>query len=448
MLTEVDRKKKCDGEAPSCRACRRLGLSCAGYGPELLWEDDARRDGMRRRGPRGVVRLPLLAWPSTSFPGGPLNAARALLWDQYIHRFCNVFPSYPGRQSPFFSVLATRARQSAMVLEALLAVSGAQTWGQTWGHDAAALQYEMLQAKQRALAGCRQMLGRLDGADETDGADDQLVDLLATAVLLLLHEKFCGAAQGNWQPHLTFINHVFSSTRLRRLLGAGLSDAHADPVLAAAVRFLHGLFTYNDLVASTSLRQPPLSRFYIDGLREHKTDAHSQYRFPHLIARISAGDTSLRAAEIRQWSGRMDWFPSVPATAEELGSQASLPSDQADIAELYRDAAMAYYEQQQQQTTPAVHSLVVAMRRVRRLPASSPWANALLWPISILAPHLPRALAAERQYVCERLDALERRFHMKQFSCVKQMLVGVWREADRPLESAASRPAEHAILQG
>ncbi|KAI8713696.1 hypothetical protein NCS52_01214900 [Fusarium sp. LHS14.1] len=45
-----NRRKKCDSVSFPCGNCRRLGLDC-NTETKLVWEDDSRRQGMKRRGP-------------------------------------------------------------------------------------------------------------------------------------------------------------------------------------------------------------------------------------------------------------------------------------------------------------------------------------------------------------------------------------------------------------
>jgi hypothetical protein len=51
------RKKKCDDVSIPCHICRRLGLQC-NRKTKIIWEDDPRRDGMRRRGPYTSTKKP------------------------------------------------------------------------------------------------------------------------------------------------------------------------------------------------------------------------------------------------------------------------------------------------------------------------------------------------------------------------------------------------------
>lgn len=53
----MHRKKRCDGRHPTCSNCEQLQIQCGGYKTKVIWEDDAIRRGMRRRGPTKAKQL-------------------------------------------------------------------------------------------------------------------------------------------------------------------------------------------------------------------------------------------------------------------------------------------------------------------------------------------------------------------------------------------------------
>ncbi|OAL20811.1 hypothetical protein AYO22_08439 [Fonsecaea multimorphosa] len=445
---------------------------------------------------------------------GRFSPGRSYLWDQYLNRFCRTFPSYAGPQNPFLSVLVPMALQSNMLFEALIAMSGAQTWGSA----SLELREETLEAKHNALKACRELLNgptcshisrsrterdaigsvAVSSGSSTNGSitmDTQLIVLLATVTMLLLYEKFTGEGEKNWKPHLNFINHVFALTDIPR--GSNKFNI--------AMCFLHGLFTYNDLVGSTSLRSAPLSTFYVQACEADPTYGSSHatsipsphpplgsvdrqnwltcsdrggrrfgaYQFPSMIARISSGDTSLSMTDIIQWDGRMDWFPSFCLKDNESCYLANRESHEeaSIIVELYRKTAMIYYEQRllrdHQQITLSTTPLrrtaqrghgkggesdlpysqhIRAIELIKLIPAHSPYENSLLWPISIIAPDLQYHHTAERQYLFKKLEWLERRFQMKQFHCMRQFLRDFWTRADE--SHALKDMISFSMLQG
>ena len=202
----VQRKKKCDGTGAPCQNCSRLGLSCETQ-TKLVWEDDARRVGMSRRGPsllkngvslqfknRVVLRksqstppfnqdgpskgrfipksdqrplegsptalgplshlTPLVQYQQLSAYPRSLDQTESLLLEQYVQRFSREYPTCSGPNNPFPSVLLPLAMESSVVLDSLLSLSGAQRWE----HDWAPMEQESLKLRQRALRGCRELL--------------------------------------------------------------------------------------------------------------------------------------------------------------------------------------------------------------------------------------------------------------------------------------------------
>jgi hypothetical protein len=169
----------------------------------------------------------------------------------------------------------------------------------------------MLKTREKALRGCRMLLMRLYGpadvgsqltkVDTTLSTSDDVIDLFASCMLLLLSEKLAGEGEENWSPHLSFIASLCSHTGSRVF-----------PSRDEGSQFLLSLFSYNDLVRSTSLQAPTMSDFYLRGTSSamQPGPTMSRFTFPKLIARISAGDTTVTDADIAAWDGKMTWFPS------------------------------------------------------------------------------------------------------------------------------------------
>lgn len=74
-----------------------------------------------------------------------------------------------------------------------------------------------------------------------------------------------------------------------------------------------------------------------------------------------------------------------------------------------------------------------AARLVQQLPEGSVFENALLWPIGIVARELTYESAVEREYILCRLRSLERRFQMKHFRRVQEILLKHWRKIDKEM---------------
>ncbi|KAH8667725.1 fungal-specific transcription factor domain-containing protein, partial [Ilyonectria robusta] len=536
-----NRKKKCDSVVFPCNNCARLGLACERE-TRLVWEDDTRRAGMKRRGPpkpsthpkqhqesvstrsknsprpeeteakfkslsnipaasgtiKAVVRFTshhsasrlrsISAWPFD------LDEIEHRLLDHYIQRFSRTYPTCSGPTNPFLRIFLPLSMQSRTVLDALLALSGVQSWE----NGSFAYPSMMLKLRQRALRGCMQLITSL--ADHAQPEDrilaqasiidptaqttttevgithkDNFMRLLASCVLLMLYEKLAGEGEKNGSPHLQF----FARTVPNRLVLAIATESAAntnstDNPSHDAFQFLSNLFLYNDLVQSTSLGTPTLSKFYLGETPLDHLDGIGRFYFPHLIARISTGDLSVTDTDIAAWDGRLDWFPSFALDPPEkrhfherlpvsdkiialepqfrqLGdfTRPSEWKEQGLISELYRVAATVYRKQyavRHQTTVSDVISAKMddqdgcmgnlpswAAQLIDILPLGSLFENALLWPIGIAAKELTADHAEERTCIMTKLESLERRFKMKNFYCVKQSLVKSWMMKDMGL---------------
>lgn len=413
-----------------------------------------------------------------------LTIHESFLLDHYVQRFSRTYPTFSGPSNPFLSILLPLATQHHAVMSAVLALSGAQFEGHT---DTGILK-ATLRARHRALEDCRALLHCLSSItnqncrnfSNASGMEiSQTTDILCTlacCICLLLYEKIVGDGKANWMPHLNFLAQVFD-----RLEVPGnnqiLQSIKSGDQQKAAFDFIHHLFLYNDLVHSTARRTSTLSTFYLRSLTEcevvymaqlptntiqtpserhvNKT-AHSRFYYPYLVAKISAGDENVSDACIDAWDGRLDWLPSLSV----LGLQDSLkllpttrgkwrteknnlqtpnefdPHQNSLTIAIYCETAKVYLRQclrcqQGHATTPqsglapvdlACHTTFL----ISQLPHGSGYESSLLWPIGIIGPELTLAKSTERQYLLDRLRALEQRFQMKHFQRVREALVEGW----------------------
>jgi hypothetical protein len=194
------------------------------------------------------IELSLFTLPVWPFE---LDATESVLLDHYIQRFSKTYPTFSGPDSPFLTVLLPLSTRSRVVLSSLLALSGVQTWQ----NGSFGMGEGMLKMRQKALHGCRMLLTRLckpthvdpqstesTKFDTTLPTSDDVINLFASCMLLLLYEKLAGEGEENWSPHLSFIASLCSHTGSRVFLTRD-----------GAFQFLLSLFSYNDLVRSTSL---------------------------------------------------------------------------------------------------------------------------------------------------------------------------------------------------
>lgn len=399
------RKKKCDSTEVPCGNCRKLGLRCDRM-MRLVWEEDQRRVGMKKRGPakhskdhpnesstpengsrdevngsagslfahrpgagthldaaschalelRSTVEHPKVLSPHS------LDSVESILLEHYIGCFSRTYPTFCGPTNPFLSVLLPIAMQSRMVLDSLLTVSGARIWD----YGSSGMERETLKVRQRALRGCREVLERYSPnprsvtgptnsvmlqhpakapAENIDVAD--FLPVLTSCTLFVFYDMLRG--EDSFKPHLQFIDWLFRGHFLSFTNGS-----HKHP-MASEVRFLYNCFLYNDLVMSTSLRIPTASDFYVRAVScifedpfptETIQDQQSRYYFPSLIARISAQDTTITEADIEAWNGRLDWLPSLCLVDfHDARTDGEALNDRDIISQLYRITAKIYRRQ-------------------------------------------------------------------------------------------------------
>ena len=535
-VAERHRKKKCDSETFPCNNCTRLQLTCESQ-TRLVWEDDSRREGMRRRGPpslkkahetraesqlvadsargpqnfqvttlgddqfeRAMTLEPVQSWDRSISPlncnPSPTNLPphESMLLDHYIQRFSRTYPTCSGPTNPFVSVFLPLAMQNPVVLDSLLALSGAQTWNE-YGFT---MERTTLRLRQRALAGFQNLLTQsnpvpnevnLQPAGTTYGnmSEENFLLISASCILFLLFEKIVGEGKANWLPHLQFMSRLFRTFFRQR------TGSNTGPILHSlrnpeAFQFIHHLFLYNDLVHATSRGTATLSDYYLQ-LEQGPLSVWSNglpfspeilpsapqhdntLAFPHLIARISAGDENVTDADITAWDGRVQWLPSYSLNAMQTQREAldlmpvmavylqrpNPPLTSSDeewlISDLYRVTANIYRIQMSRKRTGTLQSTAdtgtlacQAIQFVLQLPDGSPFENALLWPIGIIAKELTRNHLAERNVILNRLQVLERRFQMRHFERARAAFQRMWRRKDEGEEEQVEK--EELLLFG
>ena len=425
------------------------------------------------------------------------DATESLLLQNYVQRFSRVYPTCSGPGNPFLSILLPLAMRNDVVLDSLLALSGAQRWNDNW----APMEKESLKLRQRALRGCRELLVNDHFGSSSQKPDSthhrsavparvgatsrqNLLFLLTSSVLFLLYEKVSG--EPTWKPHIEFIAQFFE--RSMNLLSI---DPETSPRATEAIRFLHDIFVYNDLVRSTSTQTAPLSKFYLSAIRPNGSEcfmskllspatnsqapSRSRYYFPNLIARLSSGDETVSESDIDAWDGSMSWLPSFALdksrgdeknSSSRLRSGTGIANDCEVTSELYQVSLRIYRLQVLgrrwiNQPRPAVddkggdsevlqqlagyaHSLMDLLQE------GSVYENALLWPIGIFAKQLTLNQPTERESVIRRLKSLEGRFQMRHFKKVQNVLLRHWaiRDGMPWPDSDQDIAAEGVILLG
>lgn len=433
-----------------------------------------------------------LVWKTTAGPLVPhgvptwpfeLSTSESHLLDHYIQRFSRTYPTFSAPTNPFLRILIPLSMQSRVVLDSLLALSAVQSWES--GNFK--MEHEMLKFRQRALCGCRELLKNIESKDgtlvssnsSTTAGSDQTVHLLASCVMLLLFEKLAGEGRDNWTPHIEFFSRLFPGKILQSPGDTTKDNSEAYTSSNEALQFLFNLFLYNDLVRSTTLKEPTLSQFYLqksvtqDLNSPEQVQAAGRFTFPCIIARIGMGKP-VSDEEIAAWDGRLDWFPSFALVSPQRDlpsvklptSDPSLFLDPANeslaslvhcegwdhyklVAELYRIAATIYKRQcitqsNSQGLIPQIQTGNLPLWGVQlivRLDEGSPLENALLWPIGIIAKELTESDEAARQLIMSRLVSLEQRFQMKHFESMQQHLLRCWATKDQGLSYHEKEPA-------
>ncbi|KAJ5815436.1 hypothetical protein N7474_007213 [Penicillium riverlandense] len=393
--------------------------------------------------------------------------------------------------------------QNRVVLDALLALSGAQLWK---GRDPA-MKETILRLRQRALLGCQKLLTQsglivlMDTAKANQGllgamSANEIFVPLACCILLLLYEKLVGYGKANWMPHLKFLAQLFD-----RLLEPAHSGALNSLIQKCrqhqGFQFLHNLFLYNDLIQSTAGGTSTLSDYYRRVQRNmHSIDddalipthnaslapdqpqkrcTNGRFYYPYLIAEISTGMEILNDADIDAWDGRFDWLPSFSTTTIQLSdptpslhllSKTELllepgaidDKEERIMSYIYRDTAKVYLRQASRQrsgqyeaTNHEISAATVACQAVRnivQLREGSALENALLWPISIIARELTEECTIEREYILGRLQRLESRFHMEHFRRMQEVLMATWAQNNRLFINVEAGVEEDVFLFG
>lgn len=521
------RRKKCDSVVDfPCGNCKRLGLSCD-TSTKLLWEDDSPRDGMRRRGPskhrnrdqlseaiQGIskpihgeneVAVPhqnLLMLQRVSEWPFQLDGDEVQLLSHYIHCFSRTYPTFGGSDNPFLKVVLPLCVENRAVLDAALALSGVQSWE----NGRFAMEQPMLRIRHQALKGCNQLITKIMNQPETQHHasqssksghvpfgiyEQQLSDkrtdlllLLMACGLLLLYEKISAESQDSGTRHIEFFTRVFPEKALLSFLNES-SRENEDDRWKDALSFLSSLFLYNDLIRSTSLQTPTLSRLYYEDkptvplnesiqVRDNAYFQSERFLFPSLVARISSGDATVTDEDIAAWGGGLDWFPSyallppspssnrqqVPTSNTMLVTDVSFRDleklcdyshwDEGTIvSELYRIAATVYRKQNAIQFghknagdvdswyTQMGNLPAWAVALIHQLPPTSILLNTLLWPLSIIAKELTDEV--DRKYVISRLGALEKQFKMRHFFVLRDELIRIWAMRDQGVLYDGSR---------
>ena len=455
-----------------------------------------------------LAQVNLTRQPQISVYPRALDSSETLLLSHYIDRFSRQYPTCSGPRNPFLSVFVPMAMKCTMVLDSLLALSGAQRWQ----HGSTCMEDQSLRLRQRALKGARDLLStesesfngvnsvalcsnghgtdhRAQPASLIPGVssvgDENLIFLLTSSILFLLYEKVSG--ETTWKPHMDFLNQFFE-----RSLPSIMVDVEASSEVVEAVRFLHDVFVYNDLVRATSTNTKPLSNFYLSALTRteincgplgaalfptrtaEQAEFRRRYYFPNLIARLCSGDHSVTEEDIAAWDGNMDWLPSFAlehttphppsSSSAESHDRSIARNDHMIIAELYRTAADIYrlqvlrhqswlYARPISGRTELQHSVkpqlaVYAHLLVTSLPEGSTYENALLWPIGIAAKELTNHQITERSNILLRLRRLETRFQMRHFKKVRDLLVRHWAQRDIGVDPNGPLSGDDAILLG
>lgn len=343
---------------------------------------------------------------------------------------------------PFLSMIIPLAMNNSTVLWALLALSGIQA-GREGSPE---IKLETLRAKQATLNGCNRLLETLQRQQtqspaQTPARNSQLppdygediLMLLASALLLILYEQVTDATYSSLHSHLRFVHWLCSI--LNRY-----SCAVSGPI-APYYCFLRSIFLYDDLIASTSARRPPLAGEVEYGPMMSGSvtlEASSKYYLPTILTRISKGDEAVEVEDIDRWDGRMDWLPSFFAMTGDSDARIERDDETYRISEVYRASSKVFYYQirrrrletgadDEAKTQAAISALTTStIAMVRDLPDESQYQGALLWPIGIVAREVGHEDFTMQRCILVILERLERRYGMSHFSRYRKSLVARW----------------------
>lgn len=491
-MTCRKRRKKCSDSDTPCGNCARLGVECS-RNVRIVWEDEATREGMRKRGPRSSSALSSLdldqnfgryskEYFAVSYShdenldraeiilrevAPPWLAAKEstdmLLLDHYLNHFSKFYPTFSGPDNPFVKVLLPLAFEHSTVMESLLLLGGAQSWTV----DSIAYEQTILRVRARALRGCRELVASMQMPSESSitiavnrtspSSYRQILLVLASCGMLMLYEKLA-QQRDNFAPHLQFLSQVLTKLIWPPVLGpvAAVGDYSFD---VQGLVFMQNLFVYNDLVQATSSQSQMLSKLYLDIAVDADGPANKFY-FPHMIARASIGDEHLIDKDFVRWTGRLDWLPSFALAREQsiricdfisydpvhvtdkrywrLKDFCGLAGadERAIIVELYRVAGMVFRRQRARWleggTNIDFRTNLPAwgIQLMNALNNGSEYDNMLLWPIGIIARELSVTCEHERQHVLRKLQDLKQRYNMPHFGRAAGHLIQLWKTFD------------------
>lgn len=424
------RRKKCDGQRPTCRECERLQLCCRGYQQRLVWEDDDIRAGMRRRGWRRPCRalsedyrlaavdrighantghtddnthIVLSLSLSPVAADGTLSPAESLLLSWYVNKFAVSYPSFNHSRNPFLSTMLPIAFRTPSLMRAMLAVAGTQACRQQPD-----LRPVTLQCRIGAIRGLRTTL---DTTEDTVGA-------LACALMLFIYEKI-ECEEDALGSHLSFAARLVA-----KLLPSCQRDVDGD------VQFLVRLFVHNDIYTSIALRTRPA----LDSVPAFATLASTVLpgnTFHGMMAAISrlAAQSQMQSQSQSQsidevldlvdslnaWQPSMEWLPTASAREQTATMVVA--------AEMHRCAAVTAFRRclGLDQDVGAVHS---SMDVLLTIPADDPITASLLWPAVVLGAETEDE--GRRRRLTDRLHALAEDTGFKQYSKALQLLRDCW----------------------
>lgn len=193
-----------------------MGIECD-FETKLVWEDDARRDGMRRRGPPRTKSTTVAAHAALSLPSSSsqaraksseaghnadynptandmalvssiqsstawdpgrqhrlsdwpfeLDQVESQLLNNYIQRFSRTYPAFSGPTNPFLRVFLPLSMRSRAVMNSVLALSAVQSWE----NGGFSMETSMLRLRLKALRGSADLVANI--MSRQNAGDDAL----------------------------------------------------------------------------------------------------------------------------------------------------------------------------------------------------------------------------------------------------------------------------------
>lgn len=353
-------------------------MECEGYKRRILWEDDAVRQAIGRRGPSRGQKMPgptekmkVVASPEDSSAELPVFTAatpfespfyrpeesgskcsndtvlqtehdafleaiekpnlmsihdfsspiEVHLWDYYINRFARTYPTYRDDDNPFLTCLIPVASRFRPVKCAMLAIAGSQNKQSKTSHMRRAISRFAKEAIIECIHISRRAGGHLLSSDSSLTTEAAEADFGFPGDMLILDsmDKLCLVTTALLLLLLAKLSGDSCSSLQRHLQFAeayfSFEDNYGyDPEGHLHV-FLRSLFKYNQLLALIANPMADETPHHINqALQIGFGTPDARQNYSTLLRRISSAVQDVSLSELDSWQGDLDFIPSFSTT--------------------------------------------------------------------------------------------------------------------------------------